>query len=54
MLWAGKIPAWPPSPISSLKLIERRLLFASLIGLLFAVIAGYLLASLHAKRILRL
>jgi len=41
-------------PISSLKLIERRLLFASLIGLLFAVIAGYLLASLHAKRILRL
>ena len=41
-------------PISSLKLIERRLLFASLIGLLFAVFAGYLLASLHAKRILRL
>ena len=41
-------------PISSLKLIERRLLFASLIGLLFAVVAGYLLASLHAKRILRL
>ena len=41
-------------PISSLNLIERRLLFASLIGLLFAVVAGYLLASLHAKRILRL
>ena len=41
-------------PISSLKLIERRLLFAGLIGLLFAVVAGYLLASLHAKRILRL
>ena len=41
-------------PISSLKLIERRLLFASVIGLLFAVVAGYLLASLHAKRILRL
>ena len=36
-------------PISSLKLIERRLLFASLIGLLFAVVAGYPLASLHRE-----
>ena len=41
-------------PISSLKLIERRLLFAGLIGLLFAVIVGYLAASVHAKRIRRL
>ena len=28
-------------PISNLKLIQRRLLFAGLIGLLFAVVAGY-------------
>ena len=41
-------------PIASLKLIERRLLFAGLIALLFAVVAGYLVASVHAKRILRL
>ena len=41
-------------PISSLKLIQRRLLFAGLIGLLFAVVAGYLAASVHAKRIRRL
>ena len=41
-------------PISSLKLIQRRLLFAGLIGLLFAVIVGYLAASVHAKRIRRL
>jgi signal transduction histidine kinase len=41
-------------PISSLKLIERRLLFAGLIGLLFAGVVGYLAASLHAKRIRRL
>ena len=41
-------------PIASLNLVERRLLFAGLIGLLFAVIAGYAAASLHAKRIRRL
>ena len=41
-------------PISSLKLIQRRLLFAGLIGLLFAVVVGYLAASVHAKRIRRL
>ena len=41
-------------PLSSLKLIERRLLFAGLIGLLFAGVVGYLAASLHAKRIRRL
>ena len=41
-------------PIASLKLIERRLLFAGLIALLFAGVAGYLVASMHAKRILRL
>src|SRR5829696_3799314 len=41
-------------PISSLKLIERRLLFAGLIALLFAVVTGYAAASLHARRIRRL
>ena len=41
-------------PIASLNLIERRLLFAGAIALLFAVVAGYLAASVHAKRILRL
>ena len=41
-------------PISSLNLIERRLLFAGLLGLLFAVVAGYAAASLHARRIRRL
>ncbi len=41
-------------PIASLNLVERRLLFAGLIGLLFAVLAGYAAASLHAKRIRRL
>jgi signal transduction histidine kinase len=41
-------------PLSSLKLIERRLLFAGLIGLLFAGVVGYLAASVHAKRIRRL
>ena len=41
-------------PISSLKLIERRLLFAGLLGLLFAVVMGYAAASLHARRIGRL
>jgi len=41
-------------PLSSLKLIERRLLFAGLIALLFAAIVGYVAASFHAKRIRRL
>ena len=41
-------------PISSLKLIQRRLLFAGLIGLLFAVVVGYAAASVHANRIRRL
>ena len=41
-------------PIASLNLIERRLLFAGLIALLFAAVTGYLVASVHAKRILRL
>ena len=41
-------------PISSLNLIERRLLFAGLLGLLFAVVVGYGAASLHARRIRRL
>ena len=41
-------------PLSSLRLIERRLLVAGLLGLLFAVVAGYAAASLHARRIRRL
>ena len=41
-------------PIASLNLIERRLLYAGLLGLLFAVTAGYAAASLHARRIRRL
>ena len=41
-------------PLSSLNLVERRLLFAGVIGLLFAVVAGYAAASLHARRIRRL
>ena len=41
-------------PLSSLKLIERQLLVAGLIGLLFAVVVGYAAASLHARRIRRL
>ena len=41
-------------PISSLNLIERRLLFAGLIALIFAVVTGYAAASLHARRIRRL
>lgn len=41
-------------PIASLNLVQRRLLFAGLIGLLFAVSAGYAAASVHAKRIRRL
>ena len=41
-------------PLSSLRLIERQLLVAGGIGLLFAVVVGYLAASLHARRIRRL
>ena len=41
-------------PLSSLKLIERRLLIAGLIGLLFALVAGYAAASVLARRIGRL
>lgn len=41
-------------PFSSLKLIERQLLIAGLIGLLFAAFVGYLAASVHARRIRRL
>jgi signal transduction histidine kinase len=41
-------------PLSSLHVIERRLLIAGLIGLLFAVVAGYALATMHARRIRRL
>jgi HAMP domain-containing protein len=41
-------------PLSSLHVIERQLLVAGLIGLLFAVIVGYVAASFHARRIGRL
>ena len=41
-------------PLSSLRLVERRLLLAGLIGLVFALVAGYAAASLHATRIRRL
>jgi signal transduction histidine kinase len=41
-------------PLSSLRLIERQLLVAGAIGLLFAVVTGYAAASLHARRIRRL
>jgi signal transduction histidine kinase len=41
-------------PLSSLSLMKRRLLVAGVIGLLFAVVAGYAAASLHARRIRRL
>jgi signal transduction histidine kinase len=41
-------------PFSSLHLIERQLLVAGLIGLLFAIVAGYALATVHARRIRRL
>ena len=41
-------------PLSSLHLIERRLLIAGVIGLLFAIVAGYALATMHARRIRRL
>jgi signal transduction histidine kinase len=41
-------------PLSSLRLIERRLLFSGAIALVVAVAVGYLAASLHARRIRRL
>ena len=41
-------------PLSSLAVVERRLLVAGLIGLLFAAIVGYVLAAVHARRIARL
>ena len=41
-------------PLSSLRFVERQLLVAGLIGLLFAALVGYLLASMHARRIARL
>jgi signal transduction histidine kinase len=41
-------------PIASLNLIQRRLLIAGLLGLLFAVVVGYAAAAIHAARIGRL
>jgi signal transduction histidine kinase len=41
-------------PLASLHLIERRLLVAGALGLLFAVVVGYAAASFHARRIRRL
>ncbi|MFL5924676.1 MAG: sensor histidine kinase [Gaiellaceae bacterium] len=41
-------------PFSSLHLVERRLLVAGLIGLVFALVVGYAAASVHARRIRRL
>jgi len=41
-------------PLASLDLIERRLLVAGLIGLLFAAVVGYAAAAVHARRIARL
>lgn len=41
-------------PLSSLTLIERRLLIAGLIGLLFALVTGYAAAAVLARRIARL
>jgi signal transduction histidine kinase len=41
-------------PLSSLRFVERQLLVAGLIGLLFAAIVGYVLAAVHARRIARL
>jgi signal transduction histidine kinase len=40
--------------LSSLHFVERQLLVAGLIGLLFAIVTGYALASMHATRIRRL
>ena len=41
-------------PVSTLHFIERRLLLAGAIGLLLALVVGYWLASMHARRIRRL
>ncbi len=41
-------------PLSSVKVVERRLLAAGLIALLVALLLGYAGASLHARRIRRL
>ena len=41
-------------PLSSLHLVERRLLIAGLIGLAFALVVGYGAAAVHARRIRRL
>jgi signal transduction histidine kinase len=41
-------------PLSSLHFVERQLLVAGLIGLLFAVVVGYGAATMHAQRIRRL
>ena len=41
-------------PLSSVHLVERRLLVAGLIGLAFALVVGYGAAAMHARRIRRL
>jgi signal transduction histidine kinase len=41
-------------PLSSLRVLERQLLVAGALGLLFAVTTGLLAASMHARRIRRL
>jgi signal transduction histidine kinase len=41
-------------PLSSLHFVERRLVLAGLIGLLFAAVVGYAAAAMHARRIRRL
>ena len=41
-------------PLSSVHFVERQLLVAGLIGLLFAVVVGYAAATMHARRIRRL
>src|SRR5688572_22374788 len=40
--------------LSSVDFVQRQLLVAGLIGLLFAAVAGYALAAMHARRIARL
>lgn len=41
-------------PLSSLRFVERQLLVAGMIGLLFAAVVGYAAAAMHARRIARL
>ncbi len=41
-------------PLSTVDLLQRRMLVAALIGLLAAVVVGYALATIHARRIGRL